>query len=79
VLHLNGYKIANPTVLARIPHDELADLLRGYGHEPHFVEGDDPELMHQRMAAVLDDVLGEIPRIQAAARDDRDGARPPGR
>jgi xylulose-5-phosphate/fructose-6-phosphate phosphoketolase len=68
VLHLNGYKIANPTVLARIPQGELADLLRGYGHEPHFVEGDDPAAMHQRMAATLDRVVVEIRRIQGEAR-----------
>ena len=67
VLHLNGYKIANPTVLARIPHDELAGLLRGYGYEPRFVEGDDPAVMHQRMAATIDEVVGAIGRIQAGA------------
>jgi xylulose-5-phosphate/fructose-6-phosphate phosphoketolase len=69
VLHLNGYKIANPTVLARIPHDELRSLLEGYGHKPHFVEGEDPDEMHQRMAAVMDDVVEEIAAIQRAARD----------
>ena len=68
ILHLNGYKIANPTILARIPHDELASLLRGYGYEPHFVEGDDPALVHQILAAILDIVLVRIREIQAAAR-----------
>ena len=58
VLHLNGYKIANPTVLARIPHDELRALVEGYGYAPHFVEGSDPDEMHQRMAATLDEVRG---------------------
>ncbi len=67
ILHLNGYKIANPTVLARIPHDELDALLRGYGHEPFFVEGDDPETMHALMAETLDDVLDRIATIRAAA------------
>ena len=66
ILHLNGYKIANPTVLARIPKEELNSLLRGYGHTPYFVEGDDPEQMHQQMAAVVDEVVDEIHRIKAA-------------
>jgi xylulose-5-phosphate/fructose-6-phosphate phosphoketolase len=69
VLHLNGFKIANPTVLARIPHDELAALLQGYGHRPIFVEGDDPADMHQKMAAALDDALGDIAGIQQQARE----------
>ena len=64
VLHLNGYKIANPTVLARIPHAELRALLEGYGYAPRFVEGDDPEAMHQLMAATLDEVAEEIAEIQ---------------
>src|SRR5437867_2623609 len=68
ILHLNGYKIANPTVPARISHDELAELLRGYGYKPHFVEGDDPPKMHQLMAATLDQVIAEIKRIQTQAR-----------
>src|SRR5215203_5870358 len=68
ILHLNGYKIAGPTVLARIPHEELDFLMRGYGHLPYFVEGDDPALMHQRMAAVLDEACTEIRRIQTDAR-----------
>ncbi|HZD69540.1 MAG TPA: phosphoketolase family protein [Actinomycetes bacterium] len=76
ILHLNGYKIANPTVLARIPSDELRALLEGYGHHPHFVEGDDPERMHQRMATVLDQVVEEIQAIQRAARERRDSTRP---
>jgi xylulose-5-phosphate/fructose-6-phosphate phosphoketolase len=76
ILHLNGYKIANPTVLARIPARELRALLEGYGHHPYFIEGDDPEDMHQRMAAVLDEVVEEIQAIQQAAREGRDAARP---
>ena len=68
ILHLNGFKIANPTVLARISREELTDLLRGYGHEPHFVEGDDPALVHQCFAGTLDTVLAQIHQIQSAAR-----------
>jgi xylulose-5-phosphate/fructose-6-phosphate phosphoketolase len=68
VLHLNGYKIANPTVLARISRDELAALLEGYGYAPRFVAGSEPEAMHQLMAATLDAVLDEIASIQASAR-----------
>jgi xylulose-5-phosphate/fructose-6-phosphate phosphoketolase len=68
ILHLNGFKIANPTVLARISRQELTDLLRGYGHEPHFVEGDDPAQVHQSLAGTLDLVLAEIRRIQGEAR-----------
>jgi xylulose-5-phosphate/fructose-6-phosphate phosphoketolase len=68
ILHLNGYKIANPTVLARISREELTDLLRGYGHEPHYVEGDDPMLVHQSLAATLDTILVQIQQIQSAAR-----------
>ena len=68
ILHLNGYKIANPTVLARISRQELTDLLRGYGHEPHFVEGDDPALVHQALAGTLDQVLAQIRAIQSEAR-----------
>jgi xylulose-5-phosphate/fructose-6-phosphate phosphoketolase len=67
ILHLNGYKIANPTVLARIPHEELRELLEGYGHRPYFVEGDDPATMHQEMAAVLDQVMDEVARIKGDA------------
>jgi len=68
VLHLNGYKIANPTVLARIPKAELTALMTGYGWTPHYVEGDDPAAVHQQLAATLDTVLAEIRRIQDAAR-----------
>ena len=68
VLHLNGYKIANPTILARIPHEELEWLFRGYGWNPHFVEGDDPQLMHQQMAAIVERCIGEIRTIQQEAR-----------
>ena len=73
ILHLNGYKIAGPTVLARLPREELADLFHGYGHEPLFVEGDDPDTMHQLMAATLDEVVAQIRTIQ---RDARTGAGP---
>jgi len=76
ILHLNGYKIAGPTVLARIPRDELEALFRGYGYLPYFVEGDEPMAMHQRMAATLDTVLGEIRRIQHDARTNGFGGRP---
>jgi xylulose-5-phosphate/fructose-6-phosphate phosphoketolase len=68
ILHLNGYKIANPTVLARIPTEELDSLMRGYGHEPYHVEGDDPAAVHQQMAAMLDRALDDIARIQQDAR-----------
>ena len=68
ILHLNGYKINNPTVLARIPREELANLFKGYGWTPYFVEGDDPEYMHQTMAATLEDCVLEIRRIQDEAR-----------
>jgi xylulose-5-phosphate/fructose-6-phosphate phosphoketolase len=68
ILHLNGYKIANPTILARIGDDELASLLEGYGHRVHWVDGSEPEAMHQRMAAVLDEAVEEIAAIQRAAR-----------
>ena len=68
ILHLNGYKIAGPTVLARIPRDELEALMRGYGYKPYFVEGDEPEEMHQLMAVTLDTVLDDIKKIQEDAR-----------
>jgi xylulose-5-phosphate/fructose-6-phosphate phosphoketolase len=68
ILHLNGFKIANPTVLARITQQELTDLIRGYGYEPYFVEGDVPVLVHQRLADVLDMIVMEIRKIQSAAR-----------
>ncbi|HEX4322192.1 MAG TPA: phosphoketolase family protein, partial [Acidobacteriaceae bacterium] len=76
ILHLNGYKIANPTVLSRIPHEELEDLIRGYGYEPFTIEGHDPETMHQGMAAVLDTMLDRIAAIQKAAREDGNTERP---
>jgi len=76
ILHLNGYKIANPTVLARITHEELDQLLRGYGWTPYFVEGDEPEKMHQLMAAALEKVITEIRQIQSNARGKNDAARP---
>ncbi len=76
ILHLNGYKIAGPTVLARIPKGELEALLRGYGYAPIFVEGDDPVLMHQRMAGVLDAVIANIKAIQADARTNGFKERP---
>jgi xylulose-5-phosphate/fructose-6-phosphate phosphoketolase len=68
ILHLNGYKIANPTVLARIPHEELDALMRGYGYNPYFVEGHQPAAMHQKMAETLDTCIKEIKAIQADAR-----------
>ncbi|HEY2036419.1 MAG TPA: hypothetical protein VGG96_05355, partial [Steroidobacteraceae bacterium] len=68
ILHLNGYKIANPTIFARIAPEELTEYLRGCGYQPYFVAGDDPERMHQLMAATLDTVIGEIRSIQSAAR-----------
>jgi xylulose-5-phosphate/fructose-6-phosphate phosphoketolase len=71
VLHLNGYKIANPTVLARIPHDELRALLEGYGHSPRFVEGDDPATVHQALAAALDSSLDEIAGVQRRGDSER--------
>ena len=76
ILHLNGYKIAGPTFLARIPAEELAALMRGYGHRPIFVEGSEHEPMHRAMAAALDDALDDIARIQAAARDGGERERP---
>lgn len=76
ILHLNGYKIAGPTVLARISHDELEALFRGYGYTPYFVEGDDPETMHQLMAATLDTVIASIKLIQRDARTNGFTERP---
>jgi xylulose-5-phosphate/fructose-6-phosphate phosphoketolase len=69
ILHLNGYKIANPTILARIPHAELESLMRGYGYEPFTIEGDDPAVMHQQAAAVFDIMLDRIAAIQKSARE----------
>jgi xylulose-5-phosphate/fructose-6-phosphate phosphoketolase len=76
VLHLNGYKINNPTILARISHEELEQLFRGYGWTPYFVEGSDPESMHQAMAATMDHCVAEIKRIQQEARSSGVATRP---
>ncbi len=76
ILHLNGYKIANPTVLARISHDELEKLMVGYGYKPHFVQGDSPEAMHALMAGTLDAVATEIKAIQDKARRENGVERP---
>lgn len=76
ILHLNGYKIANPTVLARIPSDELVALFRGYGYAPILVEGHEPAAMHQRMATAMDGAFAQIAAIQKAAREGGETARP---
>jgi xylulose-5-phosphate/fructose-6-phosphate phosphoketolase len=76
ILHLNGYKIANPTVLARIEHEELEQFLRGCGWTPHFVEGDNPDEMHQLMASTLEKAIGHIRQIQSNARNKNDTTRP---
>jgi xylulose-5-phosphate/fructose-6-phosphate phosphoketolase len=76
ILHLNGYKIANPSLLARIPREELTQLLRGYGWEPHFVAGHEPALMHEAMAATLERVVETIQSIQHAARSGGEQSRP---
>jgi len=76
VLHLNEYKIANPTILARIPHEELEALLIGYGHKPYFVEGEDPLEMHRKMASTLEQSINEIRDLQQQARSSRNAARP---
>jgi xylulose-5-phosphate/fructose-6-phosphate phosphoketolase len=76
ILHLNGYKIANPTLLARIPQHELQALLEGYGHKPIFVEGDEPAAVHQELAAAMDSALDQIAEIQRGAREGHDGPRP---
>ncbi|MDE3225862.1 MAG: phosphoketolase family protein [Nitrospirota bacterium] len=76
ILHLNGYKIAGPTVLGRMPHDELNALFIGYGYRPVFVEGDDPAAMHQLMAETMDAVIDEIKHIQHEARTDGKALRP---
>jgi xylulose-5-phosphate/fructose-6-phosphate phosphoketolase len=76
ILHLNGYKIHNPTLLARISHEELESLFRGYGWTPYFVEGDDPEKMHQAMAGTLERCVLEIRRLQEQARRRGEAARP---
>jgi xylulose-5-phosphate/fructose-6-phosphate phosphoketolase len=77
ILHLNGYKIANPTVLGRLPEDELRGLFVGYGHEPLFVEGEDPAPVHQLMASALTEALNRIQEIQRDARGGRGGNDPP--
>jgi xylulose-5-phosphate/fructose-6-phosphate phosphoketolase len=76
ILHLNGYKIANPTLLARIPREELEQLLRGYGWSPHFVSGHEPDAMHETMAKTLDACVEQIRAIQSEARQAERGARP---
>ena len=76
ILHLNGYKIANPTILARISPAELTALMSGYGHRPLFVEGSDPALMHRAMAAALDEALDDIARIRRGAREGGERTRP---
>lgn len=76
ILHLNGYKISNPTILARISPEELQSLFEGYGYRPYLVEGDDPEIMHQLMAGTLDEVLDEIRAIQNKARQGNINTRP---
>jgi len=74
ILHLNGYKIANPTLLARIPEQELTSLLEGYGHAPLYVTGDEPKAVHEALAAALDTCLEQIARIQREARAGDPGA-----
>jgi xylulose-5-phosphate/fructose-6-phosphate phosphoketolase len=76
ILNLNGYKIANPTILARISHEELSSLFVGYGYTPYFVEGHDPVWMHQKMAATLEHAIGEIRAIQKKARESKEPFRP---
>ena len=77
ILHLNGYKIAGPTILARIPKEELEQLFRGYGYNPYFVEGDVPEMVHEALATTLDIVINEIRQIQKEARTNGFTKRPP--
>ena len=76
ILNLNGYKIANPTILSRISHEELEALFVGYGYKPYFVEGDDPTAMHQKMAATLEEAIGEIRAQQKTARESNNPFRP---
>lgn len=76
ILHLNGYKIANPTIFARITHKELKQFLKGCGWKPYFVEGDEPEAMHRLMSHVMDQVIDEIREIQSNARENNDATRP---
>ncbi|BFO16090.1 hypothetical protein SHKM778_24780 [Streptomyces sp. KM77-8] len=79
ILHLNGYKIANPTVLSRLPESELDDLLKGYGHEPIHVTGDEPAAVHRAMAHALDTAADRIAGIQHAAREEGRPNGPAGR
>ncbi|MBC7796332.1 MAG: phosphoketolase family protein, partial [Pyrinomonadaceae bacterium] len=76
ILHLNGYKIANPTILARLSREELTNLMLGYGHKPYFVEGDEPDLMHEKMAQTLDIIYAEIKNIQTDVRQNGFTTRP---
>ncbi len=76
ILHLNGYKIAGPTVLARVSDEELEHLFKGYGYKPYFVEGEDPAVMHELMAQVMDEIVAEIKAIQEKARKGGDASRP---
>ena len=76
ILHLNGYKIAGPTVLARMPYGELEEMLSGFGYRPYLVEGEEPAAVHQQMAATLDEIVGEIRRIQDDARKNGFSERP---
>ena len=76
ILHFNGYKISNPTVLSRIEHEELDQFLRGCGWTPYFVEGDEPEKMHHLMAATIDKAVEDIQRFQKNARSNNNAARP---
>src|SRR6516225_7781197 len=76
ILNLNGYKIANPTILARISHEQLESLFVGYGYQPYFVEGSDPAQMHQKMAETLERAVAEIRALQRTARQTRDPSRP---
>jgi xylulose-5-phosphate/fructose-6-phosphate phosphoketolase len=76
ILNLNGYKIANPTILARISHEELEALFTGYGYKPYFVDGSDPSEMHRKMAAALEETIGEIRALQKKARDPKQPSRP---
>ena len=76
ILHLNGYKISNPTILARLPEEELSKLLEGYGYTPYLVAGDDPATVHQALAATLDTIFDELGRIQREARSNGGGGRP---
>ena len=76
ILHLNGYKISNPTIFSRIPHDEIEDFFKGCGWKPYFVEGDDPMTMHRKMAETMDTVIEEIKAIQKHARETGDAERP---